>query len=184
MESKELAEYIDHTFTEMQPNFQWKVVKDSAKHIVETFISFKIDVPENIQVQDSEGTVNEPGILQFEDAICFYDPSISHVSPDHYLKSFIFDMKKGIEQGFVDAICKHLNIVVTQGSAEMRDFVKEPHYEQFELSWNDVNFQGTIDTFKDIGRYRHNLLQMDIQQKESLIDQLKGSKNHDDVERI
>src|SRR5699024_3618294 len=103
MESTELAEYIDHTFTEMQPNFQWKVVKDSAKHIVETFISFKIDVPDHIQVQDSEVTVNEPGIRQFEDASCFYDPSISHVTADHNLKSFNFHMKKAIEQGFVDA---------------------------------------------------------------------------------
>src|SRR5699024_4064903 len=173
MESKELAEYIDQFLEDMHPNFQWQVVKNSGQHIVEVFFTFKIDVAEDIQVQDSEGTVNEPGVLQFEDAACFYDPSLSHVSPNHYLRSFIFDTDKGIEQGLVDAIFKHLNIVATQGSAALREFVKEPTHDQFELSWNETNFEGTLDTLKDTGRYSTDLLQMNVKKEVSLIDQIK-----------
>lgn len=183
MEPKELAEYLDEKLAEMHPNFQWKIVKNNAQGIVELFVCFKIDVPETIQVQDSEGRVNEPGILQFEDTICFYDPAVSHVSPDHYLKSFIFDFDTGIEQGLVDVILKHLNIVVTQGSAELREFVQQTQLDQFELSWNDSNFQGTIQTFKEIDRYRYDRLHMDVKKDQSFIEQLKGISQDDKVER-
>ena len=184
MERKELASYIDTYFAEMHPNFQWKIIKDSTKNIVEVYFTFVVNVPEDIQVQDSEGTVNEPGILQFEDVICFYDPTKSHVSPSHFLIAFPFDIDKGIEQGYVDAVCKHLNIVATQGSASLREFVQTPSKKQFELSWNELNFENTIQTLKDLKRYNRNTLQMDVNVEENFLDKLKGSTDDDDVERI
>lgn len=184
MEEKELAAYLDQHFTEMHPNFQWKIVKNSEKHIVEVYFTFLIDVPKDIQVQDSEGSVNEPGVLQFEDVICFYDPHVSHVSADHYLIAFPFDLDQGMEKGFIDAVCKHLNIVATQGSASLREFIQTPTFDQFELSWNNQNFEGTIQTLKDIDRYSYEHLRMHVEKEESFFEQLKGSNKDDDVERI
>lgn len=184
LETKELASYVDQYFTNSQPNFQWKVVKDSKQEVVEVFFTFKLDVSPDIQLQDSEGKVNEPGVLQFEDAICFYDPELSHVSKDHYLQSFPFSISTGIEKGYIEAVCKHLNIVVTQGSAALREFVKDPTQKQFELSWNSVNFSGTIQTLKNTGRYSTDLLQMNVERDQKFIEKLKGSNDDDHVERI
>lgn len=184
MEEKELAAFIDAYFTKMRPNFQWKVVKNSVTHTVEVFFTFQVPLPSFVQVQDSQGTRNRSGELNFEDVICFYDAQRAHIAEEAYLQTFAFDAERGIEEGYVEAVCKHLNIVATQGSAELRDYVSMPTTDDFELQWHAVNFENTLQTLKDLNRYNPNRLKMDVQTGESFLEQLKGSMSDDDVERI
>lgn len=185
MPTTHLATYINDYLKEMQPNYQWKVVQNSEQHIVEVFFTFKVDVDESIQVQDAEGKLNEPGVIQFEDVLCFYDPALSHVAPQHYLRAFEMDYQTGIEKGFVDAVLRHLNIVVTQGSAALRDFAVDDTAGEFQLEWNDRNLNGTIETMKATNRYDPVHLQIvEDEEDKSFIEKIKGDEEDDGVERI
>lgn len=184
MKTRQLSEYIQQALTEMQPNFQWKVVQNSEQHIVEVFFTFKVDVDKDVQVQDSEGKLNEPGVIQFEDAIAFYDPAISHASPQHYLQAFEMNFRIGIEKGYVDAILKQLNIVATQGSAQLRDFAEDDTIGQFDLQWSERNFNGTLETMKATNRYDRTYLKFADEKEESFIDKIKKEDESDSVERI
>lgn len=185
MKTTHLAQYVDQYLAEFQPNFQWKVVQNNEQHIMELFFTFKVNVEKDIQVQDEEGKLNDPGVIQFEDVICFYDPAVSHVSPQHYMKSFEMNYRTGIEKGFVDAVLKHLNIVATQGSAELRDFAADDTMGQFRLQWDERNFEGTLETLKATNRYDRTHLQFTQKEEEkSFIDKIKKEDDSDDVERI
>lgn len=74
-----------------------------------------------------------------------------------YLVAIPFDSKKGIEKGLIDAVIKQLRIVMTEGQSDLLDFATDPTIETFELNWNEADFKGTLETYRETGRYNTEL---------------------------
>lgn len=181
---KDLAEYIDSQIKAMYPIFQWRVVKDTQKRLIEIYFTFTVEVSDSVQVQDVLGQTNTQGYIQFEDVVCFYDPAYSHIQPQNYLQAVEIDNDEGIEKGYVDAFLKQLNIVTTEGASDLQDFIEDLGAEEFELHWSERNLEGTIATMKATGRYDEEKMYMNLDEEETLIDQLKKDGQNGGVERV
>ncbi|MFC6465483.1 DUF3013 family protein [Marinilactibacillus sp. GCM10026970] len=180
----DLATYIDDELKSIYPVFQWKVVKNTKKRLVEVYITFNVKVDETLQVQDVTGRSNMPGSIQFEDVICFYDPAYAHVKPQNYLEAVIINSHVGIEKGYVDAIINQLNIVAEAGITELENFALDNVTGEFRLVWNDRDLEGAVQTLKSLDRYDKEKIQMKLDEEESFINQIKKDEANGGVERI
>lgn len=182
--TESLTDYIDAELKDVLPNFKWKLIKDTKKNLIELYITFRVDTDEDIQVQDTLGQNNDPGYVQFEDVVCFYDPAYSHVKPQNYLTAIAFDEHVGIEKGYVDAFLRQLNLATKQGMIDLKEFLLDDYAGEFELKWNERNLEGFIKTMKDTNRYNEEKLTMMLDDEESLIEQLTKGEDNDGVERV
>lgn len=181
---QDLATYIDTELKNLFPVFQWKVIKNTNNRIVELYITFNVKVDESLQVQDVIGQTNQPGSIQFEDVLCFYDPAYAHVKPQNYLVSIPINSHTGIEKGHVSACLKQLNIITEEGIVELKKFSDDNVTGDFRLRWNERNLEGTIQTLKSINRYDKEKIKMMLDEEESFIEQIKKDESNDGVERI
>lgn len=154
----DIVDYLETILEKSETSFDWEVNWNKKQHVIELFFTIYTEPAPDFIIQDEEGTINEEEGIQFEDAICFYDPDKSKVLLDEYLHAFPFPIKKGIEKGFIDAIIKVLRIVVGEGQTNLDEFVKVPEIETFEMVWNEENFAQTVETLKATGRYDTTLL--------------------------
>ncbi|GAB2484736.1 hypothetical protein GCM10008929_06920 [Alkalibacterium psychrotolerans] len=182
--TESLSNYIDSELKDVLPNFKWRLVKNSKKKLIELYITFGVETDEKIQVQDSLGQNNEPGKVQFEDVICFYDPAYSHVKPQNYLTATAFDSNTGIEKGFVDVILRQLNLTTKQGMVELREFLLDDYAGEYKLVWNENNVDTLVKTMKDTGRYDEEKLMMDFDEDLSFFEKIKKDDDYDGVERV
>ncbi|WP_225744118.1 DUF3013 family protein [Marinilactibacillus sp. Marseille-P9653] len=180
----DLATYIDDELKSIYPVFQWKVVKNTKKRLIEVYITFNVKVDESLQVQDVTGRSNMPGSIQFEDVICFYDPAYAHIKPQNYLEAVIMNSHTGIEKGYVDACIKQLNIVAEAGITELEKFALDNVSGEFRLVWSDRDLEGAVQTLKSLDRYDEEKIQMKLDEEESFIDQIKKDEANGGVERI
>ncbi len=153
MTKKDMIDYLDNTLSEANLEFDWSIEWKKRQHIIEVTFTLYAETTPELVIQDVEGTVNTENIIQFEDAVCFYNPEKSKIIVDDYLAAFPFDLKKGIEKGFIDALVKMLRIVATEGQSDLLDFATDSTIETFEMEWNQANFEQTIQTLKDTSRY-------------------------------
>ena len=153
MTKKDMIDYLDNTLSEANLEFDWSIEWKKRQHVIEVTFTLYAETTPELVIQDVEGTVNTENIIQFEDAVCFYNPEKSKIIVDDYLAAFPFDLKKGIEKGFIDALVKMLRIVATEGQSDLLDFATDSTIETFEMEWNQANFEQTIQTLKDTSRY-------------------------------
>lgn len=182
--TESISNYIDAELKNVLPNFKWRLIKDSKKKLIELYISFHVDTDETVQVQDSMGQNNEPGSVQFEDIICFYDPAYSHVKPQNYLAAIAFDSRSGIEKGYVDAILRQINLTTKQGMIDLREFLSDDFAGEFKLKWNENNLKSLMQTMKDTNRYEEEKLEMVLDDEHSFFEKLKEDDGDDGVERV
>ncbi|MER2063532.1 MAG: DUF3013 family protein [Alkalibacterium sp.] len=182
--SNDLTGYLDSELKKILPNFKWKIIQDSKKNLIEVYVTFHLKTDEKHQVQDVIGRNNEPGLVQFEDVICFYDPAYSHVKPQNYLAAFSMDSHSGIEKGYVDAILRQLNYTTKKGKAELREFLNDDFSDSFTLTWKDSNLQNMVKTLKETGRYSEEKVPMNLDDERSFIEKLKEDGANDGVERV
>ncbi|MFO8069921.1 MAG: DUF3013 family protein [Alkalibacterium sp.] len=182
--TNDLSGYIDNTLKEMLPNFKWKIVKESKKNLIELYITFHVKSEESVQVQDILGKNNEPGLVQFEDVLCFYDPAYAHVKPQNYLASFSMNSHLGIEKGYVDAILRQLNYTTKKGKVELTEFLSDDFADSFSLSWSESNLTNMIQTLKETGRYSKEKVPIAIDDEKSFLEKLKKDEANDGVERV
>lgn len=149
----DIAGYLEEVLVEHNLDFDWTVQRNKRQHTIEVYFSISVETESDIVVEDISGTVNNEGSIQIEDAICFYDPLKSKLVLDHYLKAFPFELKRGIEKGYIDTVVKMLRISVTEGQADLLDFATDPSIETFEFKWNESNFEKTVKTLKETDRY-------------------------------
>lgn len=156
--NKDIIDYLQESLEQKEPFFDWELNWNKRQHVIELFITIYTEMESEVVIQDTEGTVNKEEGIQFEDAICFYDPDKSKIVTDDYLHAFPFSIKKGLEKGYLDAVIKVLRIVVGEGQTNLEEFVRNPEVETFELVWNEGNFNQTIETLKDTNRYDTTLV--------------------------
>lgn len=181
---KSLSTYIDSELKELSPNFNWKIIKDSKKNLIELYITFRVETRDEIQVQDTIGNNNDPGYVQFEDVICFYDPAYSHLKPQNYLAAISFDSHAGIDKGFVDVLIRQINLVTKQGMVQLREFLLDDYAGEFELNWSERQLNSLLKTMKDTKRYDEEKIQMILEDEESLVEKLTKDEGNGGVERI
>lgn len=182
--TESLSGYIDSELKDVLPNFKWRLIKNSKKKLIELYVTFCVDTNDTIQVQDALGQNNEPGKVQFEDVICFYDPAYSHAKPQNYLAAIAFDSNIGIDKGFVDAILRQLNLTTKQGMVELREFLMDDFAGEYELVWNNSNVDTLVKTLQDTGRYKEEKLMMDFNEDLSFVQKIKKDDDYDGVERV
>ena len=153
MAKQDMIDYLDETMSEADLEFDWSIEWKKRQHVIEVTFTIYAQTDSGLVIQDVEGTVNTENMIQFEDVICFYSSEKSKIIVDDYLAAIPFDFKLGIEKGMIDAFVKLLRIVVTEGQSDLLDFATDSAIETFEMEWNQVNFQQTIQTLKETNRY-------------------------------
>lgn len=180
---EELGEYIYKTMLEKSTHYQWRIIMDSSKRALEIYFTVSLDIPAEQYVQDVNAKVNESGQLNFEEVACFYDKANNKIVPSNYLVAISLNSKNEVEQGYVDAFIKQLNIVASSAIGQIREYLADENQSEFSLIWNEQNMENTIQTMKKTNYYSSNLLTMAIEEKESLIEQFKEEQD-DGMERI
>ena len=117
---EELGEYIHEKLIEEAKHYQWKIIMDSSKSALEIYFTVSLDIDENHYVQDGNATINDSGKLIFEEVLCFYDEMNSKIAPSNYLIAIPLNPAVGIEQGYVDAVMKQLNIIASSAIGDLR----------------------------------------------------------------
>lgn len=182
---QDLTEYIADRLKEIYPFFQWKVQNNSLRHTVELFVTFRVDLDGNkIALQDKFGTNLTTDYIQFEDVIAFYDPIQSDIQRGNYLTVIEMDNMLGIDKGQVDVVLKHLIRVASAGVSDLRDFIEKDERDQFEMKWNQHNYERALDTMKSLNRYNEDKLFMNFEEESSIVKELTEGNRHDGVERI
>lgn len=182
---QDLTEYIADRLKEIYPFFQWKVQNNSLRHTVELFVTFRVDLDGNkIALQDKFGTNLTTDYIQFEDVIAFYDPIQSDIQRGNYLTVIEMDNTLGIDKGQVDVVLKHLIRVASAGVSDLRDFIEKDERDQFEMKWNQHNYERALDTMKSLNRYNEEKLFMNFEEESSIVKELTEGNRHDGVERI
>ena len=182
---QDLTEYIADRLKEIYPFFQWKVQNNSLRNTVELFVTFRVDLDGNkIALQDKFGTNLTTDYIQFEDVIAFYDPIQSDIQRGNYLTVIEMDNTLGIDKGQVDVVLKHLIRVASAGVSDLRDFIEKDERDQFEMKWNQHNYERALDTMKSLNRYNEEKLFMNFEEESSIVRELTEGNRHDGVERI
>lgn len=179
----DLIEYVHKKMITDGKNYQWRIVFDSHKNALEIYFTFSLETEKKHYVQDINGRVNRNNLLQFEDVVCLYDEKNHLLVPESYLCAVPFDVKKGIEEGKIDALLKQLNIVVSGAKAQLREFLSDPNQNEFSLIWSEQNFQRTIETLKSTNHYSTKRRTIQTQEDKNLVEQFK-EEQYDGVERI
>jgi len=179
----DLTTYIYEKMKREAKNYQWRLVLDSYKRTLEIYFVIAIETEDDQQVQDINGQVNRNNLLQFEEVICFYDENNPKIKPDNYLYAHPLDANTGIEKGEVNAVLKHLNLLIAQARTQLKEFLLDDNQEEFSLSWNKESVQNTIKTMRETGRYANEPLTFLQEEEESIVDKFK-EEQYDGLERI
>lgn len=180
----DLTEYIYKEMIERRNDYQWRMVENSHKRALEIYLTITHESDEEIYMQDINGAVNEPGIIYFEELVCFYDKNDARIAPSNYLYAIPVDLARGIEVGYVDAFLKQLNIIIGKSHSQLHDFLQDETQTEFMLRWNKLNMENTIETMRQTGRYSTDRLILFAEDDDqSIVDQFK-EEMHDGLVRI
>lgn len=178
-----IVDYIREQLNTKKFPFQWKIVINSKKKVIELFVTFRIEVGEDVHLEDAMGVKNSSNYIQFEDALVFFDPLESIVSTERYLYGVPISINDGAERGLIDVVIKQLTLSVNGGRNQLREFLDDDKRQSFSLQWNEKNFIESIELLKDTNRYQTDRLTVDFDYKKSLTNELKGHV-YDGVERV
>ena len=181
--SEDLGNYLYKNMLEKATYYQWKIIVDRSKRALEIYFTISLDIPDEQFVQDTNAKVNESGQLSFEEVICFYDEANNKIVPQNYLVAIPINISVGVEQGYVDAFIKQLNIIVSNASGQIREYLTDESQNEFSLVWSEQNMENTIHTMQKTENYHTNTLTIEFEEKVSLIDQFK-EENNGGMERI
>lgn len=173
----DLSKYIYKAMLEKSRHYQWKIVIDSSKRALEIYFTVSLDIPPEQYVQDINARVNESEHLYFEDVVCFYDEVNNKIAPRNYLIAVPVNPKDGIEEGYVDAFIKQLNIVASRAVGQIREYLADESRSEFSLTWNEQNMENTVQTMRKTSNYSSNKLTLVTEEKESFVDQFKEDEN-------
>lgn len=180
---KDLTKYVHEKMMREAKNYQWRIILDSHKRALEIYFVITVDTEAERFVQDINGQVNKTNILQFEDVVCFYDETNHRLLPQNYFNAIPFHPEEGIDEGLVDAFLKQLNIVVSGSFIKLREFLLDDSQDAFELQWNEMNMQKTVETLKATNRYSTNKRTFTADNEKSIVEQFKEDQE-DGVERV
>lgn len=178
-----IVDYMREQLDIKRVPFQWKIVINSKKKVIELFVTFRLEVNGDVHLEDARGVKNSQNYIQFEDALVFFDPLESIVSTERYLYGVPISINDGAEKGLIDATIKQLTLSVNGGRNQLREFLVDDQQQSFSLQWNEKNFIESIELLKDTNRYRTDRLTVTFNHKESLTNELKGQA-YDGVERV
>lgn len=181
--SVDLGSYLYKNMLEKATYYQWKIIVDRSKRALEIYFTISLDIPDEQFVQDTNANVNESGQLNFEDVVCFYDEVNNKIVPQNYLVAIPLNINKGVEQGYVDAFIKQLNIIVSNANGQIREYLADESQKEFSLVWSEQNMENTIHTMQKTENYQTNILTVEFEEKMSLIDQFK-EENNGGMERV
>lgn len=179
----DLTQYVQDKMLKEAKNYRWRMVLDSHKRALEIYFLISLELDQEQYVQDINRRVNNKKLIQFEDVVSFYDENHHRLLPENYLKAIPFNPEIGIEEGLVDAFLKQLNIIISGAYSQLREFLMDDGQKEFELHWNEINMQQTVETLKNTNRYSKNKLTFTNDKNQSLMEQFKEDKDVG-VERI
>lgn len=150
---KSMINHIQTTMKELHFPCEWRIEWFKQKHMIEIVVMLPVQLDDESKLTDRYGTVNVQPKFVFEDAILLYDTHLAEIKNDNYIAALEFDEPDGLYGGTIQALCKNLRITVGQAIPQLRDFFEDEDISRFEMVWNDDNFQATMNTLKDTGRF-------------------------------
>lgn len=172
---KSMIEKIHETMISMHFPCEWRVEWFKQKHMIEIAVMIPISLGNRTQkVRDRYGDTNIDADFVFEDTLLLYDVHLAKISDDNYITAIEFDEPDGLYGGTILAICKNLRITVGEAITQLQEFLSDDEQARFEMEWNNENYQSTIQTLKDTGRFEQILypypsdITEDLEEKDDL----------------
>src|SRR5699024_2630534 len=159
---EDLGSYIYKNMLEKATYYQWKIIIDRSKRALEIYFTISLDIPDEQFVQDVNAKVNQSGQLNFEEVVCFYDEANTQIVQKNYLVAIPININIGVEQGYVDAFIKQLNIIVSNASGQIREYLTDESQNEFSLIWSEQNMENTIHTMEKTENYHTNTLTIEF----------------------
>lgn len=140
-----LDQRLNKEITEYDVALDW----DTKTHSIEVIVRLFAENSQQEKIDDIEGTVSEEEIIEFEDAILFYNPQKQEVDAEDYLAVIPYEGKKGIKKSILDGFVSYLLEVLIEGQSDLLDFLTDENQEVFELKWSDDAFQQSVKKYEE-----------------------------------
>lgn len=154
---KSMIEYIHTAMKGHHFPCEWRIEWFKQKNMIEVVIMIPAHANEDERIEDKYGNANIESFFVFEDAILLYDINLAEIQDDNYITAIKFDEPGGMYGGTMDALCKTLRIAVMQAMTRLEEFLKDEDQSVFFIEWNEENYQSTIQTLKNTGRFDKTL---------------------------
>ncbi|MDE1547880.1 DUF3013 family protein [Jeotgalibaca caeni] len=154
---KSMISYIQETMEDLHFPCEWRIEWFKQKHMIELLVMIPVELEEGQKLTDRYGVLNVGSKFVFEDAILLYDVHLAQIRNDNYITAIEFDEPDGMYGGTIQALCKNLRLTVGQAITQLEEFIVDENQSRFEMVWNDDNFQATIKTLKDTGRFDYTI---------------------------
>lgn len=152
-----MIEKLHQTMKELNFPCEWRIEWFKQKHMIEIAVMLPVHIPDDLSLTDRYGVSNIGETFVFEDTVLLYDVHLAEIRNDNYISTIEFDEPDGMYGGTIQAICKTLRLTVGQAIPQLEEFVQEESVSRFEMVWNDENFQATMNTLKDTGRFDYTI---------------------------
>lgn len=153
MAKETMLTYLDQQVTKHLADYEVAIDWDTRNHAIELIVRLFAENTTNVRIDDKEGVTSEEEIIEFEDAILFYDERKTTFDADDYLATIPFEGKKGIKRSIIDAVIAYLPEILVMGQDDLFDFLaSEADDATFELVFSAdrlTELQATVQTDAD-----------------------------------
>lgn len=160
---------INKTMTELNFPCDWRIQWFQREKKLEIFLMYTIEKQPQLHTNDKYGKTNTDDTFVFEDGILIYNPLFEPFDDRHYLVTLPFDHESGMTGGLIEAFCKTLRFVAAEGHVNLKEFINSEDVKQFELVWQQENFESTIKTLQETGRFDATIFSYPTGKKESKV---------------
>lgn len=154
MAKETMLTYLDRQVTKHLGDYEVAIDWDTRNHAIELIVRLFAENTTNVRIDDKEGVTSEEEIIEFEDALLFYDARKTIFDADDYLATIPFEGKKGIKQSVLDAVIAYLPEILVAGQDDLFDFLaSEADDATFELVFSAnrlAELQAAIQTDADV----------------------------------
>lgn len=149
MSNKSLLDYlVDKTGElEFDGSLEWNWLKKDWAFILE--INLYVENQSTREILDLDGTKADQPVIEFFDQILLYNQKKPlNFEENDFLTCLGFDGKSGWTKGKADAFLDVLQDTLDNGESDLLDFVNDPDIEEFELTWDEEEFNKQISKNK------------------------------------
>lgn len=133
--------YLDEQIEKKLTDFDLAIDWDTRNHAIELIIRLYAENTNHLTIDDQEGVRSEEEVIEFEDAILFYDDQKTSFDEADYLATIPFAGKKGLQQKVIDALVRYLPDILINGQDDLLDFLVSEDASTFELHFSKETFQ-------------------------------------------
>lgn len=159
MQQHNLLTYQHYLLEELYFHCEWQLRWQEDWHCIELVLQFEF-VNNNTDIQLDIDQVDET--VFYECKVLFVDPQATHFYTPNVIRRIVVDQTKGIPTGEVTAIFKYLKQITSQAQAEWYDFIHDDSIDNFEITWEENDYQIIKERLVQTNQYNQQALFLPI----------------------